>query len=50
MALADKGWARALADDAGLRAGLNVCRGNVTCAAVAEAHGYAHVPVEQVLA
>ncbi|WER50938.1 alanine dehydrogenase [Cupriavidus sp. WKF15] len=50
MAIADKGWSRALAEDRGLRAGLNICRGNVTYAAVASAHGYAHVPVEQVLA
>ena len=50
MAIADKGWRRALVEDAGLRAGLNVCRGNVTCAAVAAAHGYAHVPAEQLLA
>ncbi|MBV8273021.1 MAG: alanine dehydrogenase [Cupriavidus sp.] len=50
MAIADKGWRRALVEDVGLRAGLNVCRGNVTCAAVAAAHGYAHVSAEQLLA
>lgn len=49
MALADKGWSRALSDDPYLRAGLNICRGSVTYAAVASAHGYAHVPAEQVL-
>ena len=49
MALADKGWTRALSDDPCLRAGLNICRGSVTYAAVASAHGYAHVPAEQVL-
>ncbi|MCY1210963.1 Alanine dehydrogenase [compost metagenome] len=48
MALADKGWTRALSDDPCLRAGLNICRGSVTYAAVASAHGYAHVPAEQV--
>jgi alanine dehydrogenase len=50
MALADKGWSRALSDDPHLRAGLNICRGSVTYAAVASAHGYDHVPAEQVLA
>ena len=35
IALADKGWRRALADDAHLRNGLNVCQGRVTFAAVA---------------
>ncbi|WP_041681368.1 alanine dehydrogenase [Cupriavidus sp. DF5525] len=50
MALADKGWSRALSDDPCLRAGLNICRGSVTYPAVASAHGYAHVPAEQVLA
>lgn len=41
--LADKGWQAALRDDAHLRNGLNVCAGQVTHAAVAEALGYAHV-------
>lgn len=44
MALADKGWSRALSDDPCLRAGLNICRGSVTYGAVASAHGYAHYP------
>jgi alanine dehydrogenase len=39
LALADKGWKRALADDLHLRHGLNVCRGAVTHAAVAQATG-----------
>jgi len=46
VALADKGWRQALADDVHLRAGLNVHAGCVTCAPVAQAHGLAHVPVE----
>ncbi|CAG9171035.1 hypothetical protein LMG23992_01916 [Cupriavidus laharis] len=33
MAIADKGWSRALGEDPCLRAGLNICRGNVTYAA-----------------
>ncbi|TCO80946.1 alanine dehydrogenase [Plasticicumulans lactativorans] len=49
LALADKGWRRALGDDAGLRAGLNVHAGHVTYAAVAEALGYAHLPAEEAL-
>ncbi|MDQ2916990.1 MAG: alanine dehydrogenase [Casimicrobiaceae bacterium] len=41
VAIADKGWKRALADDVHLRQGLNVAFGKVTCAPVAEALGYA---------
>ena len=40
VAIADKGWKRALADDVHLRQGLNVAFGKVTCAPVAEALGY----------
>ena len=43
LALADKGWQRALADDAHLRDGLNVAFGKVTCRPVADALGYAYV-------
>ena len=39
LALADKGWRQALADDEHLRRGLNVCRGDVTHEAVAQALG-----------
>ena len=39
LALAGRGWQRALADDAGLLAGLNVHAGNITHAAVAAALG-----------
>ena len=39
LALADKGWKRALAEDAHLRNGLNAHAGQVTCRPVAEAHG-----------
>jgi alanine dehydrogenase len=41
IAIADKGWKRALADDVHLRQGLNVVDGNVTCRPVADALGYA---------
>ena len=37
IAIADKGWKRALADDVHLRAGLNVALGRITYRAVAEA-------------
>ena len=43
QALADKGWRKALADDAHLRNGLNVANGRVTCKPVAEAQGYKFV-------
>jgi len=43
IALAGKGWKRALADDPHLRNGLNVAFGNVTCQPVAAALGYAYV-------
>ncbi|RJR44291.1 MAG: alanine dehydrogenase [Desulfobacteraceae bacterium] len=36
LALADKGWKRALLEDPALMAGLNVFRGKITCRAVAE--------------
>ena len=43
LALADKGWKKALADDRHLLAGLNVCEGHVTYEAVAKTLGYAYV-------
>jgi alanine dehydrogenase len=49
LALADKGWRKALADDAHLRDGLNVAFGKVTCAPVAEALELAFVPPERAL-
>ncbi|MEP7275770.1 MAG: alanine dehydrogenase [Betaproteobacteria bacterium] len=50
LALADKGWRRALAGDVHLRNGLNVAFGKVTCAPVAEALGYPYAPAETLLA
>jgi alanine dehydrogenase len=50
LALADKGWKRALADDPHLMNGLNVACGKVTCQPVAEALGYAYEPPEAVMA
>lgn len=50
LALADKGYRRALADDPHLRAGLNVHAGRVTYRAVAEHFGLDYAPAEDVLA
>ena len=49
LALADKGWRKALKDDVHLRAGLNVAQGVVTCEPVAQQLGYAYVPADQLL-
>ena len=49
LALADRGFRTAMADDCHLRAGLNVFAGKVTHQAVAQAHGLEYVPAEQAL-
>ncbi|AOJ73284.1 MULTISPECIES: alanine dehydrogenase [Burkholderia] len=49
IALANKGWKRALADDPYLRAGLNVCDGHVTHEAVARALGRAYMHADEML-
>jgi alanine dehydrogenase len=49
VALADKGWRKALEDDVHLRNGLNVCQGKVTYAAVAKDLGYDYVSAESLL-
>lgn len=49
LALADKGWKQAMADDAHLRNGLNVHKGKITCKPVAEAHGMVWSNVEGML-
>ena len=49
VALADKGWKTALADDSHLAAGLNVHAGQLTNAAVGEALGIEAVSVESLL-
>lgn len=49
LALADKGWRDALAQDPHLRNGLNVCEGKLTCAPVAQAHGLPYTPAETML-
>ena len=50
LALAGKGWRQALRDDVHLKAGLNVCEGKVTHAAVARELGYDYVPADSLLA
>jgi alanine dehydrogenase len=50
QAIADKGWRRALSDDAHLRNGLNICRGRVTHPAVARDLGLALTPAEEAIA
>jgi alanine dehydrogenase len=50
LALANKGWRRAMLDDVHLRQGLNVCLGQVTYGAVAHTLGYDYVPADSLLA
>ncbi|WIM11339.1 alanine dehydrogenase [Enhydrobacter sp.] len=50
LALADKGWRRALAEDPHLRDGLNVHDGRLTCRPVAEAQGLAFTAPDQLAA
>ena len=49
LALADKGFARALAEDAHLRNGLSVHDGKITYRAVAEALGLPYTPADRAL-
>ncbi len=49
VALADKGWKQALKDNPHLKAGLNVCNGQVTYEAVAKDLGYAYVDADTLL-
>jgi alanine dehydrogenase len=49
LALADKGFPRALVEDPHLRAGLNVHAGRLTHPAVADTLGIAYTPADQVL-
>ena len=45
VAIANKGWQRALSEDGDLAKGLNVCEGKITYEAVAKAHGYQFSPL-----
>jgi alanine dehydrogenase len=49
LAIADKGWKKALADDLHLRNGLNVAGGKVTHKAVADDLGHEFVSAEKLL-
>jgi alanine dehydrogenase len=49
LALADRGLSRAVSEDVTLRRGVNVMRGKVTHAGVAEAFGMTHTAVEDLL-
>lgn len=49
LALAEKGWRRALEDDPNLRNGLNVHNGQITCRAVADALNLPYTPAELAL-
>lgn len=49
VALADKGWKRALREDRHLQNGLNVCEGKITYEAVARDLGYEYVPAAQLI-
>ncbi|MDP4525918.1 alanine dehydrogenase [Bacillus halotolerans] len=49
LQIANKGAAKALADNAALRAGLNTSNGHVTYEAVAKDLGYEYVPAEKAL-
>jgi len=49
VALADKGWRRAVSEDPALARGVNVCLGHVTYPAVAEAHGLESRPLAEFL-
>jgi alanine dehydrogenase len=49
VALANKGLARAIADDESLRAGVNTYRSRITCRPVAESQGRPYVAVEELL-
>ena len=50
LAIADKGWKKALADDLHLRNGLNVANGKVTYKAVADDLGYSYVAADTAMA
>jgi alanine dehydrogenase len=50
LALADKGWKQALADNAHLANGLNVWNGKVTYKAVADDLGYDYTPAKDAIA
>jgi alanine dehydrogenase len=50
LAIADKGWKKAVADDAALAKGVNVLDGKIVYKSVADAHGMDYTPLESLLA
>ena len=50
LAIADKGWKKAVSDDASLAKGVNVLGGKIVYKEVAEAHGMDYTPLESLLA
>jgi len=50
LAIADKGWKKAVADDASLAKGANVVMGKVVYKEVADVHGLDYTPLESFLA
>jgi alanine dehydrogenase len=49
LEMAKKGWKKAVLDDAALAKGINVMNGQITNAAVAEAHNLPYHPLEEVM-
>lgn len=49
LAIADKGWRKAVLDDPALAKGVNVLDGKITYRPVAEAHGLNYTPLEKLL-
>ncbi len=49
LALADKGWQRAMRENQEIRLGANVVSGRITCQAVAEAFGLEHTQIAALL-
>ena len=49
LAIAERGWRRALSEDPHLRRGLNICRGRVTHPAVAHDLGLPLTPPDEAL-
>jgi alanine dehydrogenase len=47
--IANKGWARAMRENAEIRLGANVVKGKVTCRGVADAVGLAYTPIAELL-
>jgi alanine dehydrogenase len=46
VAIADKGWERALQEDSALAPGANVIEGQITCQGVADAFGMSYTPID----